>query len=245
MSLFKSSNPVLGDKILDKDYVMVSEGSMTVSGAINKTLIFLAVLMASAFMGYNLMLSGKFPLSMMYAGIFVSIGLAFFAYFKPQYVMYTGSVYCVVKGMVVGALSGFYSILFPGIIMQALVLTGAVMAGMLFLYKAQIIKVTQKFRSVIIMATAGIAIFYFIALMLSMFGVSIPLLHSNGPMGIGFSLVVTALAALNLLLDFDFIEKGASRGLPKHMEWYGAFGLIITLVWLYLEILRLLSKLRD
>ncbi|CAG5079337.1 Bax inhibitor-1/YccA family protein [Parvicella tangerina] len=245
MSLFKSSNPVLGDKVLDKDYIMVSEGNMTVSGAINKTLIFLAILMASAFGGYSLMLSGQFPLGAMYAGIFIAIGLAFFAYFKPQYVMYIGGAYCVVEGAVVGGLSAFYSFLFPGIILQAVVLTGAVLAGMLFLYQARIIKVTQKFRSVLIMATAGIAIFYFIALILGMFGVTIPLLHSNGPLGIGFSLVVTVIAALNLLLDFDFIEKGASKGLPKHMEWYGAFGLIITLVWLYLEILRLLSKLRD
>lgn len=245
MSLIKSSNPVLGDKVLDRDYVTINEGTMTVSGAINKTLIFLAILMGSAFFGYSLMLSGSFPLGAMYAGIFIAVGLAFFAYFKPEYIMYIGSAYCVVEGAVVGALSAFYSILFPGIILQALVLTGAVMAGMLFLYKAKIIKVTEKFKSVIIMATAGIAIFYFIALIVGMFGISIPLLHSNGPMGIGFSVLVTVLAALNLLLDFDFIEKGASRGLPKHMEWYGAFGLIITLVWLYLEILRLLSKLRD
>lgn len=245
MSLFKSSNPVLGDKVLDRDYVIVNEGNMTVSGAINKTLIFLAILMASASFGYSMMLNGSFPLGAMYAGIFIAVGLAFFAYFKPEYIMYIGSAYCIVEGAVVGGLSAFYSILYPGIILQALVLTVAVLAGMLFLYKAKIIKVTEKFKSIIIMATAGIAIFYLIALILGMFGISIPLLHSNGPMGIGFSLFVTALAAMNLLLDFDFIEKGASRGLPKHMEWYGAFGLIITLVWLYLEILRLLSKLRD
>ncbi|MCB9196076.1 MAG: Bax inhibitor-1/YccA family protein [Flavobacteriales bacterium] len=245
MSLFKSSNPVLGDRILDKDYVTVREETMTVDGAINKTLIFLAILMAAASIGYSLVLSGQFPLSLMYGGIFVAIGLAFFAYYKPKYVMYIGSAYCAIEGIVVGGLSAFYSILYPGIIVQALVLTSAVLAAMLFLYKAKIITVTQKFRSIIIMATAGIAIFYFIALIMGMFGISIPLLHSNGPIGIGFSLVVTALAALNLLLDFDFIEKGTEKGLPKYMEWYGAFGLIVTLIWLYLEILRLLSKLRD
>lgn len=245
MSLFKSSNPVLGDGVLDKDYVMTNESSMTIDGAVNKTLVFLGVFLASAFMGYTFMLSGQFPLSAMYGGIFIAIGLAFAAYFKPKYVMYIGIAYCVVKGAVVGALSGVYSILYPGIILQALVLTSAVMAAMLFLYRARIIKVTEQFKSVIIIATAGIAIFYLVALVLSMFSVSIPLLHDNGLMGIGFSVVVTVLAALNLLLDFDFIEKGAEKGLPKHMEWYGAFGLIITLVWLYLEILRLLSKIRD
>jgi uncharacterized YccA/Bax inhibitor family protein len=116
---------------------------------------------------------------------------------------------------------------------------------MLFLYTSGIIKVTEKFRSIIIMATAGIMMFYVVAMLLSLMGIQIPLLHSNGPMGIIFSLAVTVLAALNLLLDFDFIEKGSAQGLPKHMEWYGAFGLIVTLVWLYLELLRLLSKLKD
>lgn len=245
MGLFKSSNPVLSDKILDKNYIMVNEGTMTVNGAINKTLIFLTILIAAAAGGYALFASGQFPLGAMYLGVFVAIGLGFLAYYKPQYVMYIGSVYCLVEGFVVGGLSAFYSFVYPGIIAQALVLTGAVLAGMLFLYKAKIIKVTERFRSIIIMATAGIAIFYLIAITLGFFGISIPLLHSNGPMGIGFSLIVTALVALNLLLDFDFIEKGAERGLPKHMEWYGAFGLIVTLIWLYLEILRLLSKLRD
>lgn len=245
MGLFKSSNPVLSDKILDKDYVMVNEGTMTINGAINKTLIFLAILITSAAGGYSLFASGQFPLGAMYLGVFVAIGLGFLAYYKPQYVMYIGSVYCLVEGFVVGGLSAFYSFVYPGIIAQALILTAAVLAGMLFLYKARIIKVTERFKSIIITATAGIMIFYLIAFALSFFGISIPLLHSNGPMGIGFSLIVTALAALNLLLDFDFIEKGAERGLPKHMEWYGAFGLIVTLIWLYLEILRLLSKLRD
>ncbi|MCB9188297.1 MAG: Bax inhibitor-1/YccA family protein [Flavobacteriales bacterium] len=245
MGLFKSSNPVLSDNILDKSFVMVNEGTMTVNGAINKTLIFLTILIASASGGFYLASTGQLPINAMFAGVFVALGLAFFAYFKPQYVMYIGSAYCLIEGVVVGGLSAIYSFVYPGIIAQALILTGAVLAGMLFLYKAKVIKVTEKFRSIIVMATAGIAIFYLIAFTLGFFGVSIPLLHSNGPMGIGFSLIVTVLAALNLLLDFDFIEKGSEKGLPKYMEWYGAFGLIVTLIWLYLEILRLLSKLRD
>lgn len=245
MGLFKSSNPVLSDKILDKNYIMVRKETMTVNGAINKTLIFLAILISSASGGFYLAASGQLPINLIFGGVFVALALGFFAYYKPEYVMYIGTAYCLIEGIVVGGLSAMYSFVYPGIIAQALILTGGVLAGMLFLYKAKIIKVNERFRLIIVMATAGIAIFYLIAFTLGFFGVSIPLLHSNGPMGIGFSLIVTALAALNLLLDFDFIEKGAERGLPKHMEWYGAFGLMVTLIWLYLEILRLLSKLRD
>ena len=241
----KSSNPVLGDGVLDKDFIITTEGTMTVNGAVNKTFIFVMILMAAATFGYNLALSNTLPMPLLFGGVFVAIGLAFGAFFKPKYAMYFGAGYCLVEGVVVGAISAFYGVLYPGIIVQALILTGAVLAAMLFLYKAKIIKVTERFRSIIMMATAGIMIFYLVALGLGMFGIQIPLLHSNGPMGIGFSLIVTVLAALNLLLDFDFIEKGAEKGLPKYMEWYGAFGLIVTLVWLYLEILRLLSKLKD
>lgn len=245
MSIMKSSNPVLGDGVLDKDFIITNEGTMSVNGAVNKTFIFVIILMAAATFGYNLALTNSLPTPLLFGGVFLAIGLAFGAYFKPQYAMYFGAGYCIVEGIVVGAISAMYSVLYPGIIVQALVLTGAVLAAMLFLFKAKIITVTDKFRSIIMMATGGIAIFYLVALGLGMFGIQIPLLHSNGPMGIGFSVIVTVLAALNLLLDFDFIEKGAQRGLPKHMEWYGAFGLIVTLVWLYLEILRLLSKLKD
>ena len=242
MSLMKSTNPVLGDGILDKDFIITDEGTMTINGAVNKTFIFVIILMAAATFGYNLAMSNSLSTPMLFGGLFLGIGLAFGAYFKPQYAMYFGGGYCLVKGVVIGAISAMYSIMFPGIIVQALVLTGAVLFSMLFLYKARIIKVTEKFRSIITIATVGIGVFYLVALGVGMFGIQIPLLHSNGLMGIGFSVFVTVLAAMNLLLDFDFIEKVAEIGLPKHMEWYGAFGLIVTLVWLYLEILRLLSQ---
>ena len=145
----------------------------------------------------------------------------------------------------VGMVSAFYNAAFPGIVAQALMLTIATTFGMLFLYQAQIIKVTERFRSIMYTAIAGIAIFYLISLVLMLFGVSRDTFHGSGPIGIGLSVVITIVAALSLLLDFDFVEKGAANGLPKYMEWYGAFGLIVTLIWLYMEILRLLSKLRD
>lgn len=244
MSMIKSTNPVMNKKLFKQSKTGFSEDLMTVQGAVNKTFIFLSVLITFAVLGWDLALKDIVTYPLIMVGLFVALGLALFSYFKPQYSMYSGIAYCVVKGVVVGAFSAFYEFAFPGIVIQALLLTSGTLAMMLFLYKAKIIKVTSKLAMGIMMATGGIAIFYLVAILLSFFGVQIPLIHSNGPLGIGFSIVVTVLAALNLLLDFDFIEKGAKKGAAKHMEWFGAFGLIVTLIWLYLEILRLLSKLR-
>jgi uncharacterized YccA/Bax inhibitor family protein len=245
MKLFKSSNPMMSEKTFD-NYTESYQGEvMTVNGAVNKTLVFLAILIISAIIGWDMALKGNFSPTMMYVLIFVALGLAIVSAMRPQLVMYTGTAYCVIKGLVVGMISVMFEFAFPGIVIQALMLTAGTAAGMLFMYKAGIIKVTETFRSIIYIATAGIAIFYLIAFGLSFAGVQMPMIHDNGPMGIGFSVFVVALAALNLLLDFDFIEKGAERKAPKFMEWMGAFGLIITLVWLYIEILRLLSKLKD
>lgn len=244
MKLFNSSNPMMNEKTFDVQTGFSGE-TMTVNGAVNKTLIFLAILMTSAIIGWDLMLKGSISIGIMYGCLIGALVLAVVTYFKPQWVVYTGTLYCILKGIALGAISLTYNIVFPGIVLQALMLTAGTAAGMLFLYKAKIIRVTETFRSIILIATAGIGIFYLIAFGLSFAGVEIPMIHSNGPIGIGFSVFVVALASLNLLLDFDFIEKGATRNAPKYMEWMGAFGLIITLVWLYIEILRLLSKLKD
>jgi uncharacterized YccA/Bax inhibitor family protein len=151
------------------------------------------------------------------------------------------------EGLFVGALSAIinnaFAAEYPGIVMQAVALTFGAAIAMFLLYNFRIIRATERFKSIIIAATAGIAIFYLIAMVLRMFGIDIPFLHEGGLIGIGFSLFVVAIAALNLILDFDMIEKGAEMGAPKHMEWYCAFGLLVTIVWLYIEILRLLSKL--
>jgi uncharacterized YccA/Bax inhibitor family protein len=245
MALFQSSNPVLGDSILDKDYADVGAARMTVQGTINKTLMFLFTTIIAGSIGWSLAAKGAISTPVLIIGALGSMVLGFMTYRKPEIAKYTGFAYSGLFGIVVGAVSLMYEFAFPGIVIQALILTAGTASAMLFLYTSGIIKVTEKFRSIIIMATAGIMMFYFVAMLLSLMGIQIPLLHSNGPMGIIFSLAVTVLAALNLLLDFDFIEKGSAQGLPKHMEWYGAFGLIVTLVWLYLELLRLLSKLKD
>ncbi len=243
MGFFKSSNPVLSDSILDSEWTNVSVSTMSVQGTIYKTLLFVITTMFFAAIGWvNAM---HIPNTLMLVGCLVGAGIGFVTYRKPELAMYTGFAYSALFGVLVGVMSQSYAILFPGIILQALVLTAATTFAMLFLYTARIIKVTEKFKSIIMTATMGIGIFYLIAIGLGFFGIQIPLIHSNGIMGIGFSLFVVALAAMNLLLDFDFIEKGSARGLPKHMEWYGAFGLIVTLIWLYIEILRLLSKLKD
>ena len=148
----------------------------------------------------------------------------------------------LVEGVFVGAVSLMYASLFDGIIFHAVSLTIGVLFLMLFLYKAKIIEVTQRLRSVIMMATGAIMLTYLVSFVLSFFNIQVPMIHSTGWLGIGFSLVVVVIASLNLLLDFDFFEKGEQAGLPKYMEWFAGMGLMITLVWLYLEILRLLSK---
>jgi uncharacterized YccA/Bax inhibitor family protein len=163
--------------------------------------------------------------------------------FRPTSSPITAPIYAVLEGMFLGGISAFFEGMYPGIAIQAVSLTLAVLGVMLFLYKARIIKVTEKLRGGIIAATGAIAVVYLVSWVLSMFNIYLPMIHSSGLMGIGFSLFVVGLAAFNLLLDFDFIEKGARNGAPKYMEWFSAFGLMMTLIWLYLEILRLLSKL--
>jgi uncharacterized YccA/Bax inhibitor family protein len=163
--------------------------------------------------------------------------------FKPTSSPVTAPIYAVLQGMFLGGISAFFDSIYPGIAIQAVSLTLAVLGVKLFLYKARIIRVTEKLRSGIIAATGAIAMVYVVSWILGMFNIYLPMIHSSGIMGIGFSLFVVGLAAFNLLLDFDFIEKGARHGAPKYMEWFSAFGLMMTLVWLYLEILRLLSKL--
>jgi uncharacterized YccA/Bax inhibitor family protein len=176
-------------------------------------------------------------------GLVVAIVLAF----KKQWSPYLASAYALLEGLFVGAISAYYSAAFaeqaPNIIINAVGLTLGTAVAMYLLYSFRIIKATEKFKSIIVTATAGIAIFYLIVWVMRMFGFdNMTFLHEGSLMGIGFSLFVVAIAALNLILDFDMIEQGAAYGAPKYMEWYGAFGLLVTIVWLYLEILRLLSK---
>jgi uncharacterized YccA/Bax inhibitor family protein len=169
--------------------------------------------------------------------------------FKKEWAPYLAPAYALMEGLFLGSVSAIYNYAFaekaPDIVMNAVGLTFGTAIAMYLLYSFKIIKATERFKSIIMTATAGIAIFYLIAIVLGFFGVHMAFLHEGSLMGIGFSLVVVAIAALNLILDFDMIEQASAAGAPKSMEWYGAFGLMVTIVWLYLEILRLLSKLSD
>jgi uncharacterized YccA/Bax inhibitor family protein len=159
--------------------------------------------------------------------------------------MFTAPLYAILEGLFLGALSSFLEAQFNGIVVQAVGLTFAIFICILLIYRTGIIKVTDNFRIGIVAATGGIALIYLVTIVMNLFGTTIPYIHSSGPIGIGFSVFVIIIATLNLVLDFDFIEHGVDMRAPKYMEWYAAFGLMVTLVWLYIEILRLLAKLRS
>ena len=165
--------------------------------------------------------------------------------FKQKWAPFTVPLYAALQGLFLGGISATFELRFPGIVIQAVGLTMMVFLALLFAYKSKLIQATENFKLGITAATGGIALLYIVQLVLSFFGIHIPYIHESGPIGIGFSLVVVTIAALNLVMDFDFIENGAARRAPKYMEWYAAFGLLVTLVWLYLEMLRLLAKLQS
>ena len=209
---------------------------MTLDGAVNKTGILLALCFSGAFVGWN------FPALAIPCAL-LGFVLAMVTIFRsPEKVASTAPFYAIAQGIFLGGVTMMLEGMYPGIAVQALGLTFGITVSLLFCYKSGLIKPTENFKLMIVSATAGIAILYLVSFIMSMFGSPISFIHSNGLMGIGFSVFVVGIAALNLVLDFDFIEEGAEVGLPKYMEWYGAFSLMVTLVWLYLEILRLLAK---
>lgn len=243
---FRSHNPVMKEKlyqqtsqeVLDGD--MVQSGAvgerMTVSGAVNKSLLLGAIMVLTAAFAFT----APSPL-FMWGGAIGGLIVVLIASFKPQYSGTLAPIYAGLEGLFVGAISAIYASAFNGIVFQAVSLTMAVFFLMLFIYKSGLIKVTNKFRAGVMMATGAIFVVYLLSWVLSMFGISIPYLHEGGMVGIGISLVIVGVAALNLLLDFDNFEKGEQYGAPKYMEWFSAMGLLVTLVWLYIEILRLIA----
>ncbi len=218
---------------------VIREGeTMTVQGAVNKTLLLSALLFATAMLGF--MWGETYPW-LMWVGAIGGLITVLIAAFRPQHSPILAPVYAGLEGLFVGAISAMYASLLEGIVFQAITLTIAVLFMMLFIYKAGIIKVTQKFRLGVIMATGGILVFYLLSFVLSFFGIDIGYLHDGGWMSIGISLVIVGVASLNLLLDFDNFEKGEQHGAPGYMEWFCALGLLVTLVWLYVEMLRLIA----
>lgn len=217
---------------------------MTIEGTVNKSIITLVVLLGGAFAAWSMYYNGQANvLGLGIAGAIVGFILALIISFKPTAAPFLVPIYAACEGLFLGALSAHYESLYQGITMQASLLTMCVFIALLAAYRFRIIQATKNFRLGVFAATAGIALVYLLSFVLGFFGIQIPYLHDNSLIGIGISLVIVVVAALNLVLDFDFIETGAEQGAPKYMEWYGAFGLMVTLVWLYLEMLRLLSKL--
>lgn len=258
MSLFKSGNPALSEKrfrdtVLDE--VVNNENAMTVKGTLNKFGFLFLMTLGTAWYSWREATEGGNAYPLVLTGIIGGLIVALIITFKKEWSPYLAPLYALLEGLFVGAVSAYfeyavqskyggYSGGYSGIVFQAIGLTFCVVAAMYLLYKFQVIRVTQRFKSIVLIATAGIAIFYLITWILSFFDFVPPsFLFQGSLLGIGFSVFVVALAALNLVLDFDMIEQGAEMGAPKYMEWYGAFGLLVTIVWLYIEILRLLSKL--
>ncbi len=221
--------------------------TMSVGGVTRATGFMLLLLMAGAVVGWNQVTATdppQFPTFLLPA-IFIGFGLAMAGVIKPQWARFAGPLYALVEGFVLGAISRAYEFAWSGIVLQAVLATILTTVVMLALYATRTIRVTEKMRSVIIGATIGVAVFYLVSFLFSLFGASIPLVWDSGMFGILFSVAVVALAAFNLLLDFDLIERGVAARAPASYDWFAALGIMITLVWLYLEILRLLSKLRD
>jgi uncharacterized YccA/Bax inhibitor family protein len=221
----------------------------TVQGTVGKTFLLLAIMSFTALWSWNSVAGGNFSIGLFIGSAIGGSILAMITIFKPTAAPVTAPIYAALEGVFLGALSQMiemrFHVRYPGIALQAVMLTCGTLFMMLFVYQTGLVRVTEKLKAGIITATGALALFYLVTILMSVFGGQMPLVWSSSPMGIGFSLLVIGLAAFNLLLDFDFIEKAAYAGAPKYMEWYGAFGLILTLVWLYLEILRLLQKLAD
>jgi len=233
----RTANPALNAKTFD--IAGSSSTVMTLQGTVSRTAMLLMLLFASTMLTWS-----KAPNMGLLLGSFIgSIIFALITIFKKTAAPVTAPLYAVCEGVLLGAISTTFEASYPGIVMQAVLLTFGTLGALLLAYTSRLIKPTENFKLGIVAATGGIAIFYLVAMILGFCGISVPMIYSSGPIGIGFSAVVVVIAALNLVLDFDFIEQGAERGAPKYMEWYAAFGLVVTLVWLYLEILRLLSKL--
>lgn len=242
MSMMRSGNPVLGEDVFSPTTNFSDTETMTIQGTVNKTLFLLALVVLGAALAWNN------PAAWAPYIVFFALGgfvVALVTIFKQQWAPVTSPLYAVLEGLFLGAVSISFERHYPGIVMQAVGLTFGTLFCLLMAYKSRLIAVTENFKLGVVAATGAVALVYVVDIVLSIWGKSIPMIHQSGTFGILFSLAVVTIAALNLVMDFDFIERGAQQSAPKYMEWYGAFGLLVTLIWLYLEMLRLLSKLRS
>ncbi len=236
-----TGNPALRADVFEGARAYDDTGRMTLQGAVNKTLILALIVVFAASWTWS---DPARLMPFFWPALIGGFVVAILTVFKKEWAAVTAPIYAFLEGILLGGISAFFEQAYPGIVMQAVGLTFGVLFAMLLVYKTGLIKVTDNFRLGVFAATGGIALYYLLSIILGFFKVSVPMIYDSGPLGIGFSVFVVIIAALNLVLDFDFIKQGADAGAPKYMEWYGAFGLMVTLVWLYLEILRLLSKTR-
>jgi uncharacterized YccA/Bax inhibitor family protein len=244
----RTSNPILRADTFDLR-APADASKMTVLGTVHRTaLLVLVVLVSAAWTWQQFPPQGGLPQGAYPWLIGAAIGgvvLSLVTSFKPTAAPYTAVPYALLEGVFLGAVSALFEARFPGIAIQATGMTATTLLALLFAYRSGLIRATENFKLGVTAATGGIALIYLASWLLRMFGIPMPFLHDSGVIGIGISMVIVVVAALNLVLDFDFIEQGEANGAPKHMEWYAAFGLLVTLVWLYLETLRLLAKLNS
>ena len=247
MSIFKSSNPVMQDKTYQGTILEgISTGEeMSMKGTMNKFGVMIMLMIGSTLFAWSQFYKGSDPKPLMMIGVFGGLALALVMAFKMKWASFLAPAYAILEGLFVGSISAIYDYTYPGLPMQAVALTLLVTLIMFLIYRYRIIKVTSKLRTVIVVATSAVAIFYLIQWLTYAIGgsaIAYNFTNSATPISIGFSILMVILASFNLLLNFDTVEKGVEMRAPKYMEWYSAFGLMVTVVWLYLEILRLLSK---
>jgi len=244
MAVMRSANPALNSKTFT-GLPSVGAEPMTMQGTVNKTAVLLVCVFATAAWTWSQVTAGEQAGPWILIGAIGGLVVALVTVFKKNWAPLTAPIYALLEGLVIGGLSALLERQFPGIAMQAAGLTFGTLFCLLLAYSSGVIRVSENFKLGVVAATGGIMLVYLVSMVLGFFGHTIPYIHGNGAIGIGFSLLVVGVAAMNLVLDFDFIESGVQRGAPKFMEWYGAFGLMVTLIWLYIEMLRLLSKLRS
>ena len=239
----RSGNPALkNDEVFRREGSVNPKYAMTIDGTVNKTYILLFLTVLSASWSWS---RPDLFIILMIGGVIGGFTMAMITIFNKKGAGFTAPIYVLFEGLFLGAISALMEQTYPGIVMQAVFLTFGTLFCLLMAYKSKLIKVTENFKLGVVAATGAIMVIYLLSFVMGFFGMNILYIHESGLIGIGFSLFVVVIASLNLVLDFDFIENGAKSGAPKYMEWYGAFGLMVTLIWLYLEILRLLAKLRS
>jgi uncharacterized YccA/Bax inhibitor family protein len=238
-------NPAMSEAVYDRvEPVGLPTEAMTLQGSVVKTAILMVILLATAGWSWSQPARSPVTSTLLVGGLIGGLVVALITIFSPRSAPVTAPLYAALEGLVLGTISAFFEAAYPGVVINAIALSIGVLALMLFGYGSGIIPVTEKFKIAIVAATGAICLVYLVSIVFTLFGVRTLLIHQSGLVGIAFSAIVVIIAALNLVLDFDFIQQGVQRQAPRYMEWYAGFSLLVTLVWMYLEILRLLSKVR-